>query len=636
MSFLFNINVCRVCMQNEQSNDLWNNKDLLEKFKFTTRLEITEEDNLPKSICSRCTARLKVAYTFIKTAHESENNLKIFLAKINTEFKEVTVGNKSIKNSVNEQHFTDDDIFSLIDDENHEDILTEVRENEKRKQLLQTDKNTKKIKIESEGENLTTKEIQKPNEDDFNSCKKDETVYRLTKDILLIHADNNEIDNEYENDSHFMEIPTQEAVDYTGDDHYNKDISDDNELDKEQTYTSANMLEINEESEIHSQSTELANEEVEESRDYEPIVNGQDETIQYQSIYIDESSVEEINQKNGNEYYINNSNEDEIHEVHPDKEDINAQNETAKRFPKTETNVHRFYCDKCCRDFSTKTNLNRHMQSHEGNKPFSCPECKKSFTQKSTLKQHMYTHTGERPYVCEVCNRGFTQCKSLIFHMRRHTGEKPFHCEYCLITFRQKDALRIHILKHHVLIEQANDGREIFTCIICQKKFDTKAAFKTHMKVHTATAEVDNVVELLREEQEWSAVKKTRNVSVGRTDSIIPIDSECINAAVVNVSASSAAEPSRAKKFQCRTCFKCFALKKSLLRHMRIHYVNNEDDVTECFDCELQFSSAELYQEHLSECHQYACSACPELVFKTIQDLKIHMFEHELDQQENQ
>lgn len=69
---------------------------------------------------------------------------------------------------------------------------------------------------------------------------------------------------------------------------------------------------------------------------------------------------------------------------------------------------------------------------------------------------------------------------------------------------------------------------------------------------------------------------------------------------------------------------------------MRIHNINKSDtDLTECFDCELHFPSTEMYQEHISEYHQFACSACPELIFKSIQDLKMHMFEHELDQQEN-
>lgn len=74
--------------------------------------------------------------------------------------------------------------------------------------------------------------------------------------------------------------------------------------------------------------------------------------------------------------------------------------------------------------------------------------------------------------------------------------------------------------------------------------------------------------------------------------------------------------------------------RKSLLRHMRIHFVNNEEEFFECLDCGLQFYSYELYQEHLTQCRLYTCSGCPGKNFKTIEDLKIHMFEHDLDQQE--
>lgn len=100
-------------------------------------------------------------------------------------------------------------------------------------------------------------------------------------------------------------------------------------------------------------------------------------------------------------------------------------------------------CVMCKKDFSTKTNLMRHMLTHDGKKPFMCTICGNGFTQSGSLKQHMHIHTGERPYVCPICNRGFTQSKSLTFHMRRHTGEKPFACHECGISFRQKDGLKV-------------------------------------------------------------------------------------------------------------------------------------------------------------------------------------------------
>lgn len=418
-------------------------------------------------MCANCTVRLKVAYTFIKTAHESENNLKNFLAKISTEFNEVTQGNKPL----NEKKITEDDLLSLVKDDDHEynanikaigkvetlsaienQILSPIPEHVDKK--LKTDLHCDISKHRNE---LEPKEVLN---EESRISKKVETVYHLTEDILLIHADNNEI--EFENDTNFMEVQTPE--DETEPEHFEVDeheremeVEDEEEDDDEdevieesQTQSQLNELNLND-SEVMNGNEIHHVDNVDYLGEYESMIENQVETSQYQSDYVDENSVEEVLLKEDSfcVHDVDDKYHDEDGKQHESESVIKSINVNKHgRFLLNplvikEVRTFRFYCEKCNRDFSTKTNLNRHLQSHEGNKPFQCTECKKSFTQKSTLKQHMYTHTGERPYVCEVCNRGFTQCKSLIFHMRRHTGEKPFQCEYCFITFRQKDALRV-------------------------------------------------------------------------------------------------------------------------------------------------------------------------------------------------
>ncbi|XP_055607435.1 zinc finger and BTB domain-containing protein 24-like isoform X2 [Uranotaenia lowii] len=142
----------------------------------------------------------------------------------------------------------------------------------------------------------------------------------------------------------------------------------------------------------------------------------------------------------------------------------------------------KFPCNRCEKSFSTKTNLNRHLASHDGRKPYTCEICQKGFTQSGSLKQHMMIHDQIRPYVCEVCDYAFTQPKSLKFHMLTHTNEKPFTCDHCGVPFRQRDSLKRHVMTRHGNL--STKDRKMFRCELCDKAFTTKFALKSHTKKH--------------------------------------------------------------------------------------------------------------------------------------------------------
>lgn len=116
---------------------------------------------------------------------------------------------------------------------------------------------------------------------------------------------------------------------------------------------------------------------------------------------------------------------------------------------------------------------------------------------------------------------------------------------------------------------------EVITCAICKEVLADQNLLQEHMKKHLNDyVRVDSAMSCANREVNTEENANT-NILLDYIDddplnksSAVIDDSEQENAAdigssahVVDLMTTSALEPSRAKKYQCRICFKCFAIK---------------------------------------------------------------------------
>ncbi|XP_015228615.1 PREDICTED: zinc finger protein 64 [Cyprinodon variegatus] len=150
-----------------------------------------------------------------------------------------------------------------------------------------------------------------------------------------------------------------------------------------------------------------------------------------------------------------------------------------ERHLKTHTGEKPFECELCHKRFSRRDKLNMHSRSHTGERPHKCKHCSYAAADSSSLKKHLRIHYDERPFKCQICPYASRNSSQLTVHLRSHTGDAPFQCQQCDAKFKINSDLKRHLRIH--------SGEKPYKCDFCDYCCAMKGNLKSHTRIKHGT-----------------------------------------------------------------------------------------------------------------------------------------------------
>ena len=163
---------------------------------------------------------------------------------------------------------------------------------------------------------------------------------------------------------------------------------------------------------------------------------------------------------------------------------------------------HKFVCKECSWEFSTDTDLGKHLLQHKDDglhcEYDTCANVSKDINE---YKIHVFTIHGVQVHTriarrsksstaaCDICNYQFTNGTSLEAHKSYHTSDGGIICHFCGLLCKSMEVLKDHTVTMHGFVIDARpkpvrNYKQKFTCSTCNYELSSRGALETHFQQH--------------------------------------------------------------------------------------------------------------------------------------------------------
>ncbi|KAK2488581.1 hypothetical protein MC885_015933 [Smutsia gigantea] len=265
-------------------------------------------------------------------------------------------------------------------------------------------------------------------------------------------------------------------------------------------------------------------------------------------------------------------------------------------------------CSYCDKSFTKNFDLQQHIRSHTGEKPFQCIACGRAFAQKSNVKKHMQTHKVWPPGRSGgTVSRNSVTVQVMALNPNRQEDEESAGLGQTLPSAPQPQTLPTAgeddgdklEAKQVVLIDSS------YLCQFCPSKFSTYFQLKSHMTQH-------------KNEQVYKCVVKSCAQTFPKLDAFL----EHIKSHQEELS------------YRCHLCGKDLPSLYDLGVHQYSHSLlpqhspKKDGAVYKCVKCVNKYSTPEALEHHLQTAtHNFPCPHCQK-VFPCERYLRRHLPTH--------